>query len=64
MFEKAVSQMKRKITMPTYGQLNELAETIEKYMNHPYRTPLEFRKYLFNYISGLPGNKGVKKHIS
>jgi hypothetical protein len=29
----------------------------------PLKAPVEFRKYLFNYISGLPGSKSLKQKI-
>ncbi len=53
------------IVMPTLAQHEELMKQLE---THPLvaecRTPVEFRKYLFNYISGLPEAKKLKVKIA
>ena len=64
LFDQALQCFDEKITMPTYEQLNEVADKIEQHLDRSYRTPMEFRKYLFNYLTGLPGNKDIKKQIA
>lgn len=66
--ERALSTEKTGHTIliqPTLHQLENRADHIhahpEKYDG--YYTPREFRKYLFNYISGLEYNKEIKKRI-
>ena len=65
LFHTAVSTMKDTIIMPNYEQLchyTAQADILIKKDDH-FRAPLEFRKYLFNYISGLDGNKAIKQQI-
>lgn len=54
------------LTQPDLNQLYSLASLIEKNPDDysGSYTPREFRKYLFNYISGLPNNKAVKRKIA
>lgn len=63
LFDLALQEGRLPLTMPTYAQLQDIAQRIASYTDRTYRTPREFRKYLFNYISGLPDNKTIKKSI-
>lgn len=62
------------LIQPTYTQLNEMIKNIDDLVTDtiyaldtswekPLISPVEFRKYLFNYISSLPNNKAIKKKI-
>ena len=54
------------LIQPTLTQLQDIAnilESIDPELLASYHTPVEFRKYLFNYISWLPDNKSLKKKI-
>lgn len=53
------------LSMPTRHMLAQYAQQIE---NNPekyddFHTPIEFRKFLFNYISWLPKSKQYKKNV-
>lgn len=53
--------------MPTKNDIEIIREDIrnKKFSNESsLRSPIEFRKYLFNYIKGIPGNKEFKQKIS
>lgn len=56
------------LPQPTYKELTERATRIQQHADDPkvqaLRTPVEFRKYLFSYISGIPGNKALKVEIA
>lgn len=49
---------------PSYALLEEKMQTIQPNDTAPYRSCLEFRKYLFNYIKGIPGSKECKQQIA
>ena len=57
-----------RFTQPTYAYLCELAARIEAHPNDAevkaLRTPVEFRKYLFAYLKGIPGSKELKTEIA
>lgn len=50
--------------MPTLESLYSIIPSIEGGTEGGLRTPIEFRKYLFNYVTGLPGNKEFKVKVS
>jgi len=52
------------IPFPTIQELESIAKTIDKNNTTPYRAIMEFRKYLFNYIKGIPGSKECKQEIA
>jgi len=66
-FKDVEAQLKETgiLVMPTRQHLAELADTIQKNPTQydSFHTPIEFRKFLFNYVSGLPNSKGLKKNI-
>ena len=49
---------------PSYALLEKTMQTIQTDDITPYRSCLEFRKYLFNYIKGIPGSKECKQQIA
>lgn len=53
-------------TMPTMAELDQIANNIGDYVNlqKEHQALAEFRKYLFNYIAGLPGSKELKKVLA
>jgi tRNA-dihydrouridine synthase B len=65
LFAKALDNMQDILTIPTYEQLQIVMQEKPRLQQPPetYRTAFEFRKYLFNYISGLEGNKAIKQQI-
>ncbi len=66
LFQQALWKMEDTLPLPTYAQLNEVAATKPRDTDPAdtsLRTPFEFRKYLFNYISWLEGNKAIKQQI-
>jgi tRNA-dihydrouridine synthase len=56
-----------KLIQPTLAQLNDLAQA---YIDGTYTSDtephavVEFRKYLFNYVSGIDNSKELKKAIA
>ena len=52
------------IPFPTIQELESLAQTIDVNDTNPYRAIMEFRKYLFNYIKGIPWSKECKQQIA
>ena len=67
LFQHAQEQMKKHhntIVMPTYAMICEMIDD-DSWIGswNWFRSPVEFRKYLFNYISWLPGNKQLKQDI-
>jgi tRNA-dihydrouridine synthase len=56
--------MGRTFLQPTYAWLLDQLEHFapEKYDHE--KTMIEYRKYLFNYISGLPGNRELKVQLA
>lgn len=67
LFLEALTHMDTTISMPRYEDLCTRANTIEHRLptsTYTYRSPVEFRKYLFRYINGLPENKYLKKDLS
>jgi hypothetical protein len=53
------------LTQPTHSNLQHTAQQIASWIfdADAYHAPVEFRKYLFRYINGLPNNKELKKKI-
>jgi len=54
LFRQAVGEMNDVLQLPTYVQLSEVAVNKPRDtepVDNNLRTPFEFRKYLFNYIS-------------
>lgn len=54
----------RALRMPTYQWLNNEIETFEPSKYDHEKTIVEYRKYVFNYISGLPGNRELKVQLA
>lgn len=52
------------IPFPTLQDIEKIAKNISQDDIHPYRSIIEFRKYLFNYIKGIPGSKECKQEIA
>jgi len=56
------------LVQPTYAYLCDQATWIETHPDAPevnaLRTPVEFRKYLFAYLKGIPGSKELKTEIA
>ncbi len=53
-----------KLPFPKLQDIQNIADTIQSDNKHPYRSIIEFRKYLFNYIKGIPGSKECKQEIA
>lgn len=53
-----------KLPFPHLQDIQTIANTIQPDNTHPYRSIIEFRKYLFNYIKGIPGSKECKQEIA
>lgn len=52
------------IAMPKLTELEHIAQNLATNTHTSLcRTPIEFRKYLFNYIRGLPDAKKLKQKI-
>lgn len=55
------------LPQPTRAQLAEMAQRIHDHPTAPelasLKAPIEFRKFLFTYISGIPDNKSLKKAV-
>lgn len=57
------------LIQPSYEILEHISNTIDSYLSkkseneRPYKAPIEFRKFLFSYISWLPESKKIKKII-
>ena len=54
----------RSLKMPTYAWLNEQIDIFDPSKYDHEKTMIEYRKYLFNYISGLPGNRELKVQLA
>jgi tRNA-dihydrouridine synthase len=52
------------LPFPQLQDIQTMANTIQADDTHPYRAIVEFRKYLFNYIKGIPGSKECKQEIA
>lgn len=65
LFHERLTTMETTLIMPTYHELLSIMEEKPRFTSpaSTSRVPLEFRKYLFNYISGLDGNKIIKQQI-
>jgi tRNA-dihydrouridine synthase len=50
--------------MPTYDQILALASDTSSIPDGDLRSVIEYRKYLFNYVTGLPGNKEFKVKVA
>lgn len=53
-----------KLPFPQLQDIQTIADTIQPDNIYPYRSIVEFRKYLFNYIKGIPGSKECKQEIA
>ena len=53
-----------KLPFPQLQDIQSIANTIQPDNTHPYRSIIEFRKYLFNYIKGITGSKKCKQEIA
>ena len=63
-FYERISHLWRDFTQPTYDWLQEQIRIFDATKYEPTKTLIEYRKYLFNYISGLPGNKELKQELA
>ena len=54
----------RDFQQPTYERLQEQIYNFDAATYSHEQTMVEYRKYLFNYISGLPGNRELKQEIA
>ncbi len=54
----------RDFANPTYEWLQEQIRTFDASKFEHEKTMIEYRKYLFNYISGLPGNRELKVQLA
>lgn len=66
-FEQQKSSRSAVLQMPQYETLVNQEEDIISLIKdsiYEFRSPVEFRKYLFCYINGLPGNKSLKQTIA
>ena len=52
------------LPFPKLEDIQKIANTIDSKDENPYRAIIEFRKYLFNYIKGIPGSKECKQQIA
>lgn len=52
------------IPFPTIEELQTISNSIKEDDKQPYRSIIEFRKYLFNYIKGIPWSKECKQEIA
>ncbi|USN57385.1 MAG: tRNA-dihydrouridine synthase [Candidatus Peribacteria bacterium] len=52
--------------MPTMAELDDIANNLGNYVDfdREHQGLVEFRKYLFNYIAGLPESKELKKSLA
>jgi tRNA-dihydrouridine synthase len=57
-------ELGRAIKMPTYDWLNNEIRIFDASKYSHEKTMIEYRKYLFNYISGLPGNRELKVQLA
>ncbi|HMT26897.1 MAG TPA: tRNA-dihydrouridine synthase family protein [Candidatus Absconditabacterales bacterium] len=53
-----------KFPMPTYDQIIKLAADTDSISDGDLRSVIEYRKYLFNYVTGLIGNKEFKTKVA
>ena len=65
LFQEALLSMEELLHLPTYAHLCTISEQKPRLQNpdSTSRIAFEFRKYLFNYISWLDGNKAIKQQI-
>jgi tRNA-dihydrouridine synthase len=54
----------RSLPMPTYEWLNNEIRIFDATKYDHEKTMIEYRKYLFNYISWLPGNRELKVQLA
>ncbi len=63
-----LEQHKYQFPMPKRDDINSIAENINSSTSPKERTwlhgPIQFRKFLFNYIKGLPWNKEFKQQVA
>jgi tRNA-dihydrouridine synthase len=50
--------------MPMREELDHIAQHLDTSTEENLRSPIEFRKYLFNYVTGLVGNKEFKQRVA
>lgn len=66
--QEQIRQRSWLLRQPSYAELQERAARIHQHPDapevHALKTPVEFRKYVFNYIKGLNWNKELKVEIS
>lgn len=65
LFQERLQLMEHTLTLPTYQEICAIINKKPRltHAESTSRVPFEFRKYLFNYISGLDGNKAIKQQI-
>jgi tRNA-dihydrouridine synthase len=54
----------RAFVQPTYERLNQQISEFSADKYDHEKTMIEYRKYVFNYISGLPGNRELKVQLA
>ena len=52
------------LPFPKLQEIQTIADSLDPTDNTTYRSIVEFRKYLFNYIKGIPGSKECKQQIA
>jgi tRNA-dihydrouridine synthase B len=52
------------LQMPTRQEIREITQKLDLQDPRPYKACIEFRKYLFNYIKGIPNSKYYKQEIA
>lgn len=50
--------------MPTLATLEHIAQSLDSHDLSDLRSCIEFRKYLFNYVKGIPDSKALKKEVA
>lgn len=65
LFQERLQTMEKTLSLPTYQELEAIMHQKPRLTNpeSTSRVAFEFRKYLFNYVSGLEGNKALKQQI-
>ena len=65
LFQERLQTMDTTLSLPTYQELDAIMDKKPR-LTEPEstsRVAFEFRKYLFNYVSWLEGNKALKQQI-
>lgn len=65
LFQERLQTMDQTLQLPTYQEIGEIMDNKPRLIEpeSTSRVAFEFRKYLFNYVSWLEGNKALKQHI-